>query len=137
MDKELADDVSLNVTVDASGVVHMFVGGNVTDDHIREFSEWADHAKEVIKGQYTQTGALVFTLIDVSRLEQFDIQTTKIVHDLLVFDRDYVARTGIFGANYVASLMLEAIIAITKRENVKLFPKKEAAVEWLQIGIPS
>lgn len=132
MDKELADDVELGVAVDAEGVVQMLVGGNVTDDHIREFSEWAERAKEVIKNQHTQTGAQVFTLIDVSRLEQFDIQTTKIVHDLLVFDRDHVAKTAIFGANYVASLMLEAIIAITKRQNVKLFPKKEAAMGWLK-----
>jgi len=132
MDKELTDDVELQVSINSDGMVHMLVGGNVTDDHMREFSEWADRAKEAIKSQHDQTGARVLTLIDVSRLEQFDIQTTKIVHDLLVFDRDYVAKTAVFGANYVASLMLEAIIAITKRQNVKLFPQKEAAVSWLE-----
>jgi len=132
MEKELVDDVVLDVLVAPDGVVRMVVGGNVTNDHMREFGEWAEQVKRVIRDRSVEIGANVLTFIDVSTLEQFDIETTKIVHDLMVFDRDYVAKTAIFGANYVASLMLEAIIMITKRQNVKLFSDKDAAILWLR-----
>lgn len=127
----LYEEALLDVSVDADDIIHLTVGGDVTDDHMGEFNAWIERVKKTVVEVAAKNPGNVRFLIDVTQLEQFDIQTTKAVHDLMIFNRPYVKKTAVYGANYLASVMLEAVIALTKRRNMKLFPTRTDAEAWL------
>ncbi len=129
-------DILLTVNIGDDNVVYLGVGGNVTDDHMDEFEVWAKKVNAAITETAIKTNRRALTLLDVSRLNEFDIKTTTIVRDLMVSDKDVAGKTAIFGANHLASAMLQAIIALTKRKNVQLFTEREEATAWLKEPTP-
>lgn len=125
-------DIQLDIRTGEDFMLYLTVGGNVTDDHMEEFEEWARSVNRTMADITAKTGRKALTLIDVTHLNQFDIRTTTIVHDLMVANRGIAGKTAIYGSHSLAMTMLEAIIALTKRKNIKLFSTSEEATKWLR-----
>ena len=128
------DRATLECVVGPDGMIYLTVGGSVTGEHIEEFKAWGEKIKAAMVMLSKKNPDRVLTLIDVTKLAEFDLATTRELYGLMKFNKNYATRTALFGASYFTQAMIEAMTGLTHRTNMKIFPTREEALAWLLKG---
>lgn len=125
------EDMTLRVSTDDDGIIHIRMRGNLSEDHLPEVTEWADMVRDAMKRAFERDPHRVLTLIDVTGAFEADAKTMEILRALMLYDKDYATRTAIFGATYFIRMIVEAVIRATFRTNMGIFLTRAEALEWL------
>jgi hypothetical protein len=123
--------IELTCVIGADQVIYLTMGGDISREHITEFDIWAGKVKKAMVSVSEKNNKKVFTLIDITRLNGFDMVTTKALYRLMAFNRNYATKTAVYGAGPVTRLALDAIITATHRTTMKVFPDRTVAESWL------
>lgn len=128
------DTAILECVVGPDDIIYLTIGGSVTGEHIEAFKAWGEKVKAAMVMLSKKNPDRVLTLIDVSKLDAFDLATSGELYGLMKFNKNYATRTAVYGANYFAQVTTEAIIGLTHRTNMKIFSTREEAMGWLLKG---
>lgn len=126
-----SEDMTLHVSTDDEGIIHIRMQGNLSEDHLPEVTGWADMVRDAMKRAFERDPHRVLTLIDVTGAFEADAKTMEILRALMLHDKDYATRTAIFGATYFIRMIIEAAIRATFRTNMGIFLTRDEALEWL------
>ncbi len=84
-------------------------------------------ARVVMSGE--QQGSILF-LCDITDL-RFDTQTKDIFVKFAIENRKSVRRSAVIGLTPVTTVMLNAVIKLSARSNIRPFTGKDLAIQWL------
>lgn len=126
-----SDNFSLKAELGADDIIYLEIGGVVTVEHIEEFQAWGSTVMEYMVAMKKKHPDRVLTLIDISKLESFDVATTKALRALMSFNRNYATKTAVWGASPVARAVLGALVILTHRYTMKPFAGRDEAMAWL------
>lgn len=122
--------MKLEVHVEPSGTILLTIAGRITNDKEAEVIEWANKVKQEIELAFERTGT-VRIYVDVAQVNYFERKPVAAVRELLDFDKKYPLRTAIVGANKMTSMLIDALLSLTRRTNIEQFQSKEEALLWL------
>lgn len=115
------------------GVLYLFAAGKISNEHLEEYSTWADEVKKIIEERAAAGDNPIRVLSDISLVTHFERKPIAVLRELLAHDSRFPVRSAIVGGNRFAVLMLDSIISILRRENVRHFKDKETALRWLLV----
>ncbi len=125
-------EVELTCSIgDEDGIIYLTMGGNITKDTLEVFNAWAEKVKEAMRIAHSRATERVLTLIDATRVEQADMHSIEILHTLMEYNKQFVTKTAVFGANYFNKIIIEMALHLTRRTNMKLFNTRDEALQWL------
>ena len=119
------------MNVDADGIIQVTFGGNFYEEYAEEYRKWAKDIQAIMREKAQRNDYPILTLIDVSALEHFDFKIGEITFESMQINKKYATRTALFGANPSLTTVMNSMAALTRRKNYRVFPTKEAAMEWL------
>lgn len=125
------DDIELACSTGADGIIHLTMAGNVRKDTIHFFTEWASKVQEAMVASYKRDPDHVLTLVDTNGLKEIDFDSIDELTNLMKFNKQYVTKTAVHGANYFVSMILDMALHVTKRNNLKIFHERSDALSWL------
>jgi hypothetical protein len=94
----------------------------------RQFREFIASAKEVIR-QYPKDHAL-FSITNVEGVI-YDTETKTIVAEWMDFNRPYIGQGAVIGLDGIKRIMVNSILKMSGRSNMKFFRARDEAVKWL------
>lgn len=113
------------------GVVLLTLSGRITNAHIEEIEGWVERVKSILKSTADAKVEPILVMCDVSGITHFETKPVTALRDLLTYDRQFPLLTAVVGPNSMIRMLLDALIALTHRTNIKQFPAKKEALEWL------
>jgi hypothetical protein len=93
-----------------------------------QFREFIAYAKEVIQ-QYSKDNSLV-SITNVEGV-RYDSETKTIVAEWMDFNRPYVRQGAVVGLDGIKRIMVNSILKISGRNNMKFFRTRDEAAQWL------
>lgn len=121
----------LDCTIGDDNIIYLTIGGNVTDDYMDTYLHWDESVRKAMVTVSSIQKDRVLTLIDVTRLQQFDSKITDNLFDLMKFNKDYATKTAVYGPNFFVRTALDGLIVMTRRKNMHVFGKRDEALAWL------
>jgi hypothetical protein len=113
------------------GIVYLSAAGKISNDQLLKFSTWADEVKNILRERALLGDDPILVLSDISGVSHFERKPIAVLKDLLSYDGQFPIRSAIVGGNRFAVLVLDSIISLLRRSNVRHFGGKEAALAWL------
>jgi hypothetical protein len=93
-----------------------------------EFKTFVDLAKEAA-GEYPRE-AVFFSVTNIEGVV-YDSETKKIIAEWMDFNRPYIKQGAVVGLDGIKKIMVNSILKMSGRSNMKFFRTKQEAVEWL------
>jgi hypothetical protein len=93
-----------------------------------QFKEFIEYAKTVIR-QRPAEGSL-FSITNVEGVI-YDTETKIIVAEWMDFNRPYIKQGAVIGLDGIKRIMVNSILKISGRNNMKFFRSRDEAVQWL------
>jgi UDP-N-acetylglucosamine pyrophosphorylase len=93
-----------------------------------QFRELVAYGKELIQ-KYPVDNSL-FSIINIEGVA-FDTETKVIMAEWLDFDRPYIRQGALIGLDGIKRIMVNSILKMCSRDNIKFFPSRDEAVKWL------
>jgi hypothetical protein len=93
-----------------------------------QFREFIEYAKEVIQ-KHPRDNSL-FSITNIEGV-MYDSETKTIVAEWMDFNRPHVRQGAVIGLDGIKRIMVNSILKISGRNNMKFFRTKDEAVEWL------
>jgi hypothetical protein len=93
-----------------------------------QFMEFIEYAKGVIR-RYPQDNSL-FSVTNVEGV-LYDSETKSIVADWMDFNRPYIGQGAVIGLDGIKRIMVNSILKMSRRSNMKFFRARDEAVKWL------
>ena len=78
----------------------------------------------------------VYCLVDVTG-SRFNIETVEAMKDLATHNRSFVIASALIGVTGLQRVILESVIAFSRRKNLKAIPTREEAFAWLAVQQPA
>lgn len=128
---DVSDELMLDASVGADDIIYLTVSGRITNAHADEFAKWAERVKMLIREMSKRQSTPVLICSDASGVRHFETKAVSLLRDLLDYDKQYNIKSAMFGAGTTTSMLLDAVIAWTRRTNLKQFAKKGEAIAWL------
>ncbi|MCD5380976.1 MAG: hypothetical protein LR008_00150 [Candidatus Pacebacteria bacterium] len=128
-------DMELACSLDNNGVIRIKMAGNVSSDYEDEFMEWSETVREVMHTAKETDPKKVFCVIDLTGQKiDADKESLGWLIDLVKYNKDYVTRTGVYGANLITRSLVDIALRTTGRDNMKMFETQEQAEGWVFTG---
>lgn len=121
----------LTCVVGTDNVIYLTIDGDLISTNHVEFEEWAAKVRQAMVDVSTMNPARVLTLIAVSPETTFDLEISKLLRELMEFNRSYATKTAVYGMGPIIEAIVHSIIVLTRRYNMKIFATREAAFSWL------
>ncbi|MDR2053119.1 MAG: hypothetical protein LBP80_06875 [Treponema sp.] len=93
-----------------------------------QFREFIEHAKKDIQ-QYPGNGSL-FSITNIEGVI-YDTETKKIVAEWMDFNRPYIRHGAVIGLDGIKRIMVNSILKMSGRNNMKFFRARDEAAKWL------
>ena len=129
------DDLSLDAKLGQDGIIYIKVSGKVTNQHLEQFSHWTDSVKTLIGARALAGVDPILVLADISGVTHYERKPVTILRELLDYDKQFPVRTAMVGASKFASILIDSLIAILVRKNVRQFRTQSEAMLWLTEGM--
>jgi hypothetical protein len=134
MDEKISiqtENARLSLDNGNDGIIYLSLSGTLSSNNIPQYQEWADKVHASIKARANFSPDHVLVLVDLSQLEHYDPKSSGIIYELLRSNRTLVTRTGMYGANEIVRIAINALTMVAQRDNIKVFATKEEALDWL------
>jgi hypothetical protein len=95
-----------------------------------QFREFIAYAKEVIR-QYPKDNSL-FSITNIEGVV-YDSETKIIISEWMDFNRPYIRQGAVIGLDGIKRIMVNPILKMSNRSNMKFFRTRDEAVEWLAV----
>ena len=128
------EPVILECRVGEDKMIYLTMGGDITmttPSVLEKFEQWAAELKDAMARVSAENNGHVLTLIDVTKMTQFDLAMINRVRELMEFNKQYATKTAVFGATSWVSMVVRSSLALTGRTNMRVFSDREEALEWL------
>jgi hypothetical protein len=96
--------------------------------HNAQFREFVAYAREVIQ-KHPKDNSL-FSITNIEGV-LYDSETKTIVAEWMDFNRPYVRQGAVIGLDGIKRIMVNSILKMSGRNNMKFFRTRDEAVEWL------
>jgi hypothetical protein len=93
-----------------------------------QFREFIGHAKEIIR-PYPRDSSL-FSITNIEGVI-YDSETKTIIAEWMDFNRPYIRLGAVVGFDGIKRIMVNSILKICGRNNMKFFRTRDEAVKWL------
>ncbi|MDR1970822.1 MAG: hypothetical protein LBQ46_02770 [Treponema sp.] len=93
-----------------------------------QFKEMTEGAKKII-AEYPPDGSS-FSITNIEGVI-YDTETKNIVSAWMEFNRPYIKQGAVIGLDGIKRIMVNSILKMSGRNNMKFFRTREEAVEWL------
>lgn len=124
-------EAKLKVSVGASDIVHVEIGGNLTAPNMSKLTEWTLKVKETVQDLFHKNNKKVLCLVDISLVEKYDPEVITKLAEMMKDNEPYVKKTATFGGSTYLVMAEDVIIALSGRKNLKAFKNKDEAMDWL------
>jgi len=132
---EKKHDMELSCSLDYQGVVQISMSGNLSSDYEDVFIDWARSVRAAMKEVKSKNPERVLCIIDLTGpIIDTDQKTFKLLIELIRHNKDYVTRTGVYGAAFVTRNLVDIALKATGRKNMKMFVTREEAERWVFTG---
>lgn len=121
----------LEASVNPDGVVLLTLSGRITNAHLDEVVAWVEKVKVILQTEFEKKVDPILVMCDVSGISHFETKPVTAMRDLLSHDKQFPLVTAIVGPNNMIKMLVEALISLTRRTNIKQFPSEKEALEWL------
>ncbi len=125
------DHIILDARVGPHDIIQLTVGGKITNDRLYAFIDWTEKVKKLVKDMSDKHPGNVLILSDVSKVTHFESKPIVPLRELLHYNKQYPAKSAVIGAKDLTRVLLDTVISLTSRDNIKQFTTKEDALEWL------
>jgi len=112
-------------------LIHLLLAGNLTDEYLPQFQNWARQVHQTVLTIYKKTGQKVRFLTDVSRLKYMSREIIKEFIKLLKANKIYVHKSATFGGNLETMAALSFSSVASDRANFQHFKTEKEARDWL------
>ncbi len=75
----------------------------------------------------------IFILSDVSGISHFERKPIMALRELLEFNKQYPVQSAIVGAKGFTRPLLDAVVSLTGRTNIRQFETREVALRWFKL----
>jgi hypothetical protein len=93
-----------------------------------QFREFVEYAKGVIE-QYPEDNSL-FSITNIEGV-MYDTETKTIIAEWMDFNRPYIRQGAVIGLDGIKRIMVNSILKMSGRNNMKFFRGRDEAVKWL------
>ena len=124
------EHVILEASLGKDNIIYVTASGRFTNQHLEDFMTWVNHLQSLIVTQ-SATGTTVPICADVSGVTHFETKIVRALRDMMNDNKKYGLKTAIVGANNMMQMLLDAIVALTGRTNIRQFPAQKEALDWL------
>jgi hypothetical protein len=93
-----------------------------------QFREFIAYAKEVIR-KYPKDSSL-FSITNIEGVI-YDSETKTIVAEWMDFNRPHIRQGAVIGLDGIKRIMVNSILKMSGRSNMKFFRTRDDAVKWL------
>jgi hypothetical protein len=93
-----------------------------------EFIEFIELAENVIS-EFPKERAF-FSVTNIEGVT-YDSETKKIIAQWMDFNRPYIKYGAVIGLDGIKKIMVNSILKICGRSNMKFFHSREAAIDWI------
>lgn len=122
----------LIITIDNVGLVTMFFTGDITHDVMEEYKKELDKGAELIEQYYQAHTRKVRVILDIQHFTgNYSLEALNALVGFAKKNTPYVDRTASFGGSDKVKMAGEVAIALSMRDNIKIFDTKEEAMTWL------
>ncbi len=122
----------LIITIDDAGLVTMFFNGDLTHDVIDEYKKELNEGIKIIEEYYKAHTRKVRIILDMRHFTgNYSLDALTALVSFAKQNTPYVDRAASFGGSDKVKMAGEAAIALSGRDNVKIFDLKEEAMTWL------
>ena len=129
------DKLTLDAKLSNDGIIYIKASGKVTNQHLEQFSQWTDSVKSLI-GERDAAGVdPILVLADISGVTHYERKPVTILRELLDYDKQFPIHTAVVGASKFASILIDSLVAILVRKNVRQFRSQSEAMLWLTAGV--
>jgi hypothetical protein len=128
-------EMQLSCTTDDNGVIRVAMNGNLGDGYHDVFREWSQTVKDAMVAASKRDPERVLCVADLTGpVIVADGETMKLLIDLFRFNKNYVTRTGVFGASAITRHLIDIALKVVRRDNMKVCATEEEAEAWVHQG---
>lgn len=128
-------DLELGCYIDEKGIIQLRMSGNLSSDYEDFFLEWDGEVRKAMITSKERDPENVYCVIDITG-KSIDTDRKMLSHliNLMSHNKDYVTRTGVYGANFFAKSLIDIALKAVQRNNMKMFGTHEEAMAWVLLG---
>lgn len=119
------------IEADQNNILHLKLGNVDSPERLNHLREWSQEVKKTVVDMYKKASKEILAIIDATELEKYDSEAFLILTDLMKANESFVSKTASFGGNPDILLAQDVFLALSGRENFKMFKTKEEALAWL------
>ncbi len=122
----------LTISINDAGLVTMFFMGDITHDVMEEYKKELDRGIQLIEQYYQAHTRKVRVVLDIQNFTgNYSLDALNALVSFAKKNTPYVDRTASFGGSDKVKMAGEVAIALSMRDNIKIFDTKEEAMTWL------
>lgn len=122
----------LLISIDNAGLVTMFFTGDLTHDVMDEYKKELDKGIKIIEEYFQAHTRKVRVILDIQNFTgNYSLDALTALVSFAKKNTPYVDRTASFGGSDKVKMAGEVAIALSMRDNIKIFDTKEEAMTWL------
>lgn len=122
----------LIISIDNTGLVTMFFTGDITHDVVDEYKKELEKGVKLIDEYYQAHTRKVRVILDIRNFTgNYSLDALNALVSFAKRNTPYVDRTASFGGSDKVKMAGEVAIALSMRDNIKIFDTKEEAMTWL------
>lgn len=125
------DNIVLEAVVGGHDVIYLTVSGKITNERFYAFVAWTEKVKKLVREMSEKHPGNVLILSDVSGVSHFESKPIVPLRELLNYNKQYPAKSAVVGARDLTRVLLDTVISLTSRVNIRQFKTKEEALVWL------
>lgn len=113
-------------------VVEMRLIGSLDAVNLEILKMQVDSAKKLVKSESEKRDRKMRVLFDLTKFSgTYNVESMIAMKNLEEHNRPYVLKTAVYGGSPAAQIAAELTLELIGRENLRLFPNRDEALEWL------
>lgn len=128
------DELVLAHHFGVDGIVYLSAAGKISNAQLLKYSSWADEVKALIHERALLGDNPILVLTDISGVTHFERKPIAVLREMLAYDSQFPLRSAVVGGNRFAVLVLDSIVSLLRRNDIRHFNDKDAAMKWLLKG---
>lgn len=125
---------TLDAHVSNEKIIILRLTGKFTNQYLEEFSHWSDTVKSLISERNIAGDNPILVIADLKGDTHFERKPITVVRELLNYDKQFPLRTAIISNDGNLSILLNSLISILMRKNIRQFRSESEAMFWLTAG---
>ena len=106
--------------------------GDISADKLEGFKKDLEYAEKLITENYKEKHQKLHILLDMANFSgTYNVESLNALVEFAKQNKPYVEKTASFGGSIKVKMAGEIAIALSDRDNIKMFNTKIDAIEWL------